>query len=46
MWTVAKLEQANRLLFEADARLRSTARLPDYAMLERAALRLAMMAGR
>ena len=45
-WSPARLEQANRLLFETDARLRSSDRAPDFALLERAALRLAIMAAR
>ena len=45
-WHRERLEQANRLLFETDARLRSTERMPDLALVERTALRLAIMAGR
>ncbi len=45
-WNTGRLEQANRLLFETDGRLRSSAPAPGYAVLERAALRLAIMAGR
>lgn len=44
VWTGTRLEQACRLLFETDSRLRSTSRAPDWALLERASLRLAMMA--
>lgn len=45
-WTGPRLEQANRLLFDTDGRLRSSDRAPDFALLERAALRLAIMAAR
>ena len=45
-WTGVRLEQANRLLFEVDAQVRSSAPVPEFAVLERAALRLAMMAAR
>lgn len=46
LWSASRLEQANRLLFEVDARLRSSAPPPEFALLERAALRLAMLAPR
>ena len=46
IWTVPRLEQAARLLFEADGNVRSTGRAPDLAIVERAALRLAIMARR
>ncbi len=45
-WRVDRLEQACRLLFETDSRIRSSSAAPDHAMLERSALRLAMMARR
>ncbi|MEM6621148.1 MAG: DNA polymerase III subunit delta [Pseudomonadota bacterium] len=45
-WGLARLEAANRLLLDADAKVRSTDRAPDKAVLERCALRLALMAGR
>lgn len=45
-WTGNRLEQANRLLFEVDGQVRSSAPVPDFALLERASLRLAMMAAR
>lgn len=43
-WNQARLEQANRLLFGIDGRLRSTAPPPEFALVERTALRLAMLA--
>ncbi|MEM1298936.1 MAG: DNA polymerase III subunit delta [Pseudomonadota bacterium] len=42
-WTAARLEQACRLLLEVDAGLRSSQLAPDWAVLERVALRLAIM---
>ncbi|MEM7744343.1 MAG: DNA polymerase III subunit delta [Pseudomonadota bacterium] len=45
-WGNERLEQANRLLLETDARVRSAERAPDRALLERCALRLSLMAGR
>ncbi|MEM1163898.1 MAG: DNA polymerase III subunit delta [Pseudomonadota bacterium] len=42
-WSQDRLEQANQLLFETDARLRSVANAPEFAVLERTALRLALM---
>ncbi len=45
-WARDRLEQANRLLFEADGKLRSSEKAPDWALIERYALRLALMAGR
>lgn len=42
-WSAAKLEQACRVLFETDGRLRSTQLAPDWALVERMALRLAIM---
>ena len=45
-WRRDRLEAAARLLFEADARVRSADRVPALALVERCALRLAMMAGR
>ncbi|MFK7941719.1 MAG: DNA polymerase III subunit delta [Paracoccaceae bacterium] len=42
-WTPSRLEQACRLLFETDGRLRSSQLAPDWAVLERMALRLAIM---
>lgn len=46
LWRRERLEMAARLLFEADARVRSADRVPALALVERCALRLAMMAGR
>lgn len=45
-WTGQRVEAANRLLFDADKRIRSSSRAPDFAVLERCLLRLAMMAAR
>jgi len=45
-WTLPRLEQAARLIFEADGRLRSAARPPEWAVVERCALRLAIMGAR
>lgn len=45
-WRRDRLEAAGRLLFEADGRVRSAERVPAMALVERCALRLAMMAGR
>lgn len=46
LWNPSRLEQANRLLFEADSRARSTTNAPTMALVERCALRLAIMARR
>lgn len=45
-WRHEKLELAGRILYETDARVRSTERVPALALVERCALRLAMMAER
>lgn len=45
-WRRDQLELAVRLLYDTDARLRSPERLPELAVVERCALRLAMMATR
>lgn len=45
-WHPERIELAIRLLFDVDARLRSGERVPELALVERCALRLAMMAGR
>jgi DNA polymerase-3 subunit delta len=45
-WRPDRLEQANRLLFETDGKIRSAATVPGEALVERCFLRLAMMAGR
>ncbi len=45
-WRPDRLEQANRLLFETDGKIRSAAPVPGEALVERCFLRLAMMAGR
>lgn len=45
-WTPPRLEQAVRLIFDVDGKLRSAARHPDWAVIERCALRLAIMGGR
>ncbi|MEO1492471.1 MAG: DNA polymerase III subunit delta [Pseudomonadota bacterium] len=45
-WRQDRLEQANRLLFETDGKVRSAAPVPGEALVERCFLRLAMMAGR
>lgn len=45
-WRPERLEQANRLLFETDGKIRSSAPVPGEALVERCFLRLAMMAGR
>lgn len=45
-WGPDRLELAARLLFETDARLRSADRAPALALVERCALRLAMLVGR
>lgn len=45
-WRPDRLEQANRLLFETDGKIRSSAPVPGEALVERCFLRLAMMAGR
>lgn len=42
-WRPAQLEQAVRMLFEADAHIRSAGQAPNMAIVERYALRLAMM---
>ncbi len=43
-WRLARLEAAARMLYETDARVRSAERAPDLALVERCALRLAIMA--
>lgn len=43
-WRPGRLEQAARMLYEADARVRSAERAPALALVERCALRLALMA--
>ncbi|MFQ5565731.1 MAG: DNA polymerase III subunit delta [Paracoccaceae bacterium] len=43
-WGPARLETANRLLFQADRTLRSAGDRPDRALVERCLIRLAMMA--
>lgn len=45
-WRRDRLEAAARMLYEADARVRSAERVPALALVERCALRLAMMADR
>lgn len=45
-WQRQRLESAARLLFVLDSRVRSADRVPALALVERSALRLAMMAGR
>lgn len=45
-WGQDRLEQANRILFETDGKLRSSQQAPDMAVLERCALRLAIMGRR
>jgi DNA polymerase III subunit delta len=45
-WRRDRLEMAARMLYEADARVRSAERVPAMALVERCALRLAMMAER
>lgn len=45
-WRSERIELAVRLLFDVDSRLRSGERIPELAVVERCALRLAMMAGR
>ena len=45
-WRRDRLELAARVLYDADARIRSAERTPDLALVERCALRLAMMADR
>ena len=42
-WGQGRLEQANRALFEADRTVRSAGQSPDLALVERCALRLAIM---
>lgn len=42
-WQRRRLEQANQILFETDSNVRSSGNAPDMAVLERCALRLAMM---
>ena len=42
-WHPKKLEQAIQILFETDASVRSSAQAPEMAVIERCALRLAMM---
>ena len=43
-WGIARLEQALSLLMETDLTLRSASRAPQMAVMERALIRLAMMA--
>jgi len=45
-WGPARLETANRLLFQTDRALRSPGDRPDRALVERCLIRLAMMVGR
>lgn len=45
-WRRDRLEQAARVLYETDARVRSAERAPAMALVERCALRVAMMAER
>ncbi len=45
-WGVARLEQALRLLVDTDLQLRSAARAPQMAVMERTLIRLAMMGRR
>lgn len=45
-WSAGRLETANTLLLETDASVRSSGRPPEFALIERCALRLAMMAKR
>ena len=45
-WRRERLELAARLLYETDARVRSAERVPALALVERCALRLAMMVER
>ena len=45
-WRRERLELATRMLYETDGRVRSAERAPALALLERCALRLAMMAER
>lgn len=45
-WSLPRLEQAARLIFEADGKIRSAAKHPDWAVVERCALRLAIMGAR
>ncbi len=42
-WQPARLEQAIQIIFETDANVRSSSNAPEMAVLERCALRLAMM---
>ena len=42
-WDVTRLEEANRLIFETDARLRSSSAPPEFPLLERVAMRIAIM---
>ncbi len=46
MWGAARLEQAHQTLVETDLTLRSTSQAPAAAVLERALIRLAVMAQR
>lgn len=43
-WRIERIEMAIRLLFDVDSRLRSEEQVPDLALVERCALRLALMA--
>ncbi len=44
-WGAARLEQGLRLMLETDAGLRGGSAAPEHALMERALLRLAAMAG-
>ena len=45
-WGQGRLEQANRVLFDTDRKVRSAGQTPDMALVERCALRLAIMGSR
>ncbi|MEM9061927.1 MAG: hypothetical protein AAGD13_15815 [Pseudomonadota bacterium] len=45
-WPAGRIEAANSLLLETDAAIRSSGRPPEFALIERCALRLAMMVRR
>jgi DNA polymerase-3 subunit delta len=45
-WRRDRLELATRMLYETDSRVRSAERVPALALVERCALRLALMAER
>jgi DNA polymerase-3 subunit delta len=42
-WTVARLEEAIRMIVETDLALRSSSRAPGFAVMERALIRLTML---